>query len=363
VILRRYLTREILHVFAAIFSLLLLIFISRSLVNYLSQAAAGKITADAILTLVALIVLQSLTLLAPLCFFVAILMALGRMQRDNEIVAMAGAGLGASFLRDTVRRSAIVLALVLAAMSLLSNPWATRKMKAMEAKAQEESDITGITPGRFKEFSEGDRVLYVEKLSGDKQTMENVFLQNRAQNKEAVLAADRAYLAVENKTGNRFVIFNSGSRYEGVPGRADYEVTRYDKFGVRIERDDRDQEVESSKAVATADLLAGTDNLAYQAELEWRFSTPIIVMLLSMLAVALARRGGRENRYGVMLTGILLYFTYSNLLGISRGIIKRGELSPYIGLWWVHLLLLALILYLEHKSPWSRKAAAGSHGN
>ncbi|HTT09016.1 MAG TPA: LPS export ABC transporter permease LptF [Gammaproteobacteria bacterium] len=362
VILQRYLTREILHVFAAVFVLLLLIFISRSLVNYLSEAAAGKISADAILTLVGLIVLQSLTLLVPLCFFVSILMALGRMQRDNEIIAIAGAGLGASFLQSTVRRFAIIVALVLAVMSLFSNPWATYKMKELEAHAQEESDISGISPGRFKEFSNGDRVLFVEKMSDDKQTMENVFLQNHDQNKEAVLAADRAYLAVEDKTGNRFVVFNHGTRYDGTPGRADYEVTQYEKFGVRIERDDKDQGVESSKAVPTAELISGSDNPLYQAELEWRISTPISVLLLSALAVVLARQAGRTNRYGVILTGILLYFTYSNLLGISRSILKRGDLSPYIGLWWVHVLLLGLILFLEFKSSWVRKPKTGRAG-
>lgn len=353
-ILQRYLTREILHAFMAVFTLLLLIFISRSVVNYLSQAASGKIDADAILSLVALIVLLSLTLLIPLCFFVAIILALGRMQRDSEIIAIAGAGLGASFLQGTVRRMAIVFALVLAAMSLLTNPWATRKMKEMEAQAQEESDITGISPGRFKEFSEGDRVLFVKGLSSDKRTMQDVFLQNREQDKEAVLAADHANLATEQGTGNRFVVFAGGIRYEGTPGHADYEATQYERFGVRIERADKDQSVESSKAVPTADLI-GSDNPLHQAELQWRISTPISVLLLAALAVVLARRSSRDNRYGVVLTGILFYFTYSNLLGISRSVLKRGDLSPYIGLWWVHLLLLALILVLEFKPLWPRK--------
>ncbi len=362
VILRRYLTREILHAFLAIFTLLLLIFISRSVVNYLSEAASGKLNADAILSLVGLIVLMSLTLLVPLCLFIAIIMALGRMQRDNEIIAIAGIGLGASFLQNTVRRLAIVFALALAAMSLLSNPWVARKMKEMEAQAQEESDITGISPGRFKEFSDGDRVLFVKKMSDDKQTMQDVFLQNREQNREAVLAADHANLAVEQGSGNRFVVFAGGSRYEGTPGHADYEVTQYDRFGVRIDQADKDQGVEISKAIPTADLI-GSDNPRYQAELEWRISTPISVLLLTALAVVLARRASRDNRYGIALTGILLYFTYSNLLGISRSILKRGDLSPYIGLWWVHLLLLALILALEFKPPWPRKLKPAMRGS
>jgi lipopolysaccharide export system permease protein len=53
-ILRRYLIREILLSFFAVFILLVLIYASNRFVQYLSEAAAGKIGVDLIAALVGL---------------------------------------------------------------------------------------------------------------------------------------------------------------------------------------------------------------------------------------------------------------------------------------------------------------------
>jgi len=285
-ILRRYLFREIAITFTGVFLLLLLIFLSGRVVDYLAQAAAGKLAVSAILSLLTLLVLTTLPLLVPLCLFVAILLALGRMQRDNELIAMAGAGVGGGYLHQNITNVALLFAVLMAVCSLFLDPWATREMKELEAKAKEESDITGITPGRFKEFSAGDRVLFVKELSADKQRMQEVFLQIRKGNDLGVLAADSAGLMTEEGTESRFVVFRSGSRYQGVPGRADYEITHYEQFGVRIDQGDNERAIESTKAMPT-ERLWGSDDATHVAELQWRLSAPILTLLLSVFAVAL----------------------------------------------------------------------------
>ncbi|MGQ0658844.1 MAG: LPS export ABC transporter permease LptF [Chromatiales bacterium] len=359
-ILRRYLFREIAMAFGGVFVLLLLIFLSRSMVEYLADVASGKLPVNAILGLLTLLVISKLSTLIPVCLFVAVLFALGRMQRDNELVAMAGAGVGGRYLHQQIGGMAALVAILMALCSLFLGPWATREMKRQEAKAEQESDITGITPGRFKEFSEGDRVLFVKSLSSDKQTMEEVFLQIRDTSSLGVLAADRAALATEEGTGHRFVVFSDGSRYQGIPGRADYEITYYEQFGVRIDRGGTDRTIEGTKAMPSS-VLWGNEDPTHVAELQWRISVPILTLLLSLFPVSLLRRMGADSRYGALLIAILVYFTCSNALGIARSLVEKGELSEYIGLWWVHLLLLAVILGLEFY-PGIRRRLRRRHG-
>jgi len=43
---------------------------------------------------------------------------------------------------------------------------------------------------------------------------------------------------------------------------------------------------------------------------------------------------------------IVVYFVYSNLLNASKVWLEKGDLSPAIGVWWVHATALALGLYL-----------------
>lgn len=352
-ILRRYLYREVLIAFGGVFVLLTMIFVSRMLVEYLKDAASGTLAADAILKLLGLLVLTSLVLLIPLCLFMGIIFALGRMQRDGELIAMHAGGLGAAYLQKSMLRLIAVFTIVVTALAFFANPWATRLLKEVQAKAEQESDITGIAAGRFKEFSEGDRVLFAKELSPNKQEMRDVFLQSREKGKLGVLAADSAGMATEEGTGNRFVVFSAGRRYVGVPGQADYQITQYQKLGVRIDRGQKDFATDSTRALPNSDLW-GSNKPLYEAELQWRFSFPITTALLGLFGVTLARTASRHNRYGVVVIAILVYATYNNTQGIARSMLKKGEVPGYVGMWWVHLLMLLIWLAIEGYPVWRR---------
>jgi len=46
---------------------------------------------------------------------------------------------------------------------------------------------------------------------------------------------------------------------------------------------------------------------------------------------------------------IVLYMVLSNLLSVARTWLQEGQVSPWIGLWWVHVLavLFAIALILR----------------
>jgi lipopolysaccharide export system permease protein len=347
VILRRYLFREIVITFLGVFVLLLLIFISLKMVDHLAQAAAGRIPVGAVLSLVGLTTLTLMGLLVPLCLFGAVLFALGRLQRDNEIIAMAGAGIGGRYLHRNVLQLTAIFALAVASCSLFFGPWAQREMRDLKVRAEQESDITGVTPGRFKEFSDGNRVVFVRSLSPDKRHLEEVFMQERRDERLSVLSANNAVIATEEGTGHRYALFQDGSSYRGVPGQADYEITHYQRFGWRIDQGASASAGENVKSAPTTRLLMDEDP-ASTAELQWRVSIPIMTVLLSVFAVSLLGLVGRGNRYGAILLAVLVYFTYSNLLGVARTMVKKEHVHPIVGLWWVHLLVLAVILLMEN---------------
>lgn len=346
-ILRRYIFREIVITFLGVFVLLLLVFISLKMVDHLAQAAAGRIPVSAVLSLVGLTTLTLLGLLVPLCLFGAVLFALGRLQRDNEIIAMAGAGIGGRTLHRNVLQLTAVFAVAIASCSLFFGPWAQREMRDLKLRAEQESDITGVTPGQFKEFSDGKRVVFVRGLSPNKRDLEEVFMQERKDERMTVLSARNAEIATEQGTGHRYALFKNGSSYAGVPGRADYEITYYQTAGYRIDQGAQDRASDNVKSAPTTRLLIDGDP-ASTAELQWRVSIPIMTVLLSAFAVSLLGLVGRGNRYGALLLAVLVYFTYSNLLGIARTMVKKEHVSPIIGLWWVHLLVLAVILLMEN---------------
>jgi len=72
-------------------------------------------------------------------------------------------------------------------------------------------------------------------------------------------------------------------------------------------------------------------------------------MLLVLIAVPLSRLRPRQGRYGRVGFAILVYFAYSSLLSAAKAWLEKGDLSPEIGVWWVHASALALALYLYHR--------------
>jgi lipopolysaccharide export system permease protein len=82
------------------------------------------------------------------------------------------------------------------------------------------------------------------------------------------------------------------------------------------------------------------------AQLQFRSSAPIMLLLLTLIAVPLSRLRPRQGRYARLGFAILVYFIYSNLLNAAKVWVEKGILPPAIGLWWVHLIALGLGLYL-----------------
>ncbi len=345
-ILRRYLIREILLSFFAVFILLLLIYASNRFVQYLSEAAAGKIGGDLIAALVGLKLIKALVLLVPLCLYLGIYIAVSRLRRDNEVTAMRGAGLGLRFFLQGVLQVAAGFAAVVSVLAFYSAPGAEGQINRLEAKARKESDITGISAGQFKEFSQGDRVIYVEDLNEDEHRMNNIFLQIREGGQLWVLTSAGASLEKDKETGEPYAVFSDGRRYRGTPGQVDYSIIEYKKYGVRLYRQGQEESDLAPQAASPAILWRATDPAA-RAELHWRIAMPIATVLLALLAVLLALSLSQTyGHYSGLITAVLIYFTYNNLLGIGRSLVKKGELPGYIGLWWVHALLLACILGL-----------------
>lgn len=348
-------------VFIAVLSILLLVYVSHRFVRYLAEAAAGAIPADVIFRLLGLQLLRKLEIFMPVAFYIAVLLSLGRMHKDNEIAAMNSSGIGPMAIVGNIFRLSLVFAGLTMLFSLYVSPEVMSIQNAYKAEAKQKSDITGIYPGRFREIKKGKRVIYVEDLSPDKRSMQNIFVQVQQKDGGDIVVADSAYQTVDELTEERFIVLEGGRRYAGKPGELDFVITQFKRYRIRLEDKVTDKAAKRRKidTLPTTELLRAADSPRHAAELQWRLSLPISLIILSLLAVVLARTSSSGGRYAKLVTAILAYFVYSNLIGISRMLVERGDLSPGIGLLPVHgsvMLIIAIALFMEHSHGTWRKA-------
>ena len=345
-IISRYLFREILYTLLALTALLLLIYISHRFMTYLVQASVGDLPAEFIVHLLTLQLLSDLMLILPLCFFLAVLLALGRLYKDNEVTAMAACGIPVP--TSSIIGFGAIFAIVIGFLSLMLAPWAESQRAILQVKLSSVAEVGGIAAGRFKEFRHGNGIFYVKTIDPDSETMHSLFVQlNLAHGKRVVMVAKRGYQTVQN--GELYMVLVDGHRYESKGTQVDYVITQFAEHQIRIPKSLDAPQNEKRDAIPTLMLLSAKDT-ALQAELQWRLSLPLSVILLAALAVPLSRTTPRQGQYAKILSGILIYLIYNNLLNVAKKWVERGDVVPIIGVWWVHIILLLIILFLFNLS-------------
>jgi len=160
-----------------------------------------------------------------------------------------------------------------------------------------------------------------------------------------IVSAPRAHFERDSGNGNDYLVLEDGYRYESDPARNRFSVIEFIAHGILLEDRPLTPTVVQTREIPTSDLRIGTMR-QHQAELEWRISQPLSVILLALLAVPLSRSQPRQGRFARMFMAILIYAIYSNLLGVSKHWVSQGIVSPLVGLWWVHLLILAWAMLL-----------------
>jgi lipopolysaccharide export system permease protein len=93
-----------------------------------------------------------------------------------------------------------------------------------------------------------------------------------------------------------------------------------------------------------------------RAELAWRRAVPAMLITLALLAVPLARLRPRQGRFARIGVAVIAYFAYSNLLAAARVWIEKDEPIAAFGLWWVHLMPIALAAWLLWRETQPRAA-------
>lgn len=347
-IFQRYLAREITVTFLAVTLVLSLIYASATFLRFLGDVAGGGIPASAIIAILGLKLLGSMGHLLPLALYLSVLLAFGRLYKDHEMTALAACGIGTNRLLRVVFFLSLVAAVGIGGVTLFAAPWAERQVLHVKANAEANASFASLAAGRFTTFKKANVVFYVERASADKRVMEQVFAHRRQADVGYLLTAEKAYQTVDKETGERFVVFVDGYRYEGTPGQADFKITRYHEHGVRVPAPEA-LTPEFRKATRPTLQIWQSDRMDDRAELHWRLGVPISAVLMAMLSVLLSRADPRQGRYASLFAAIVVYMVYSNMLGVAEKWYEQGQTPAILSMWWVHGLVLLgfLALYIK----------------
>lgn len=344
-ILERYVIREVGLTLLAVSALVLTITSGNFFARMLSRASEGRLPADILLPFVALGSLKSFIYLLSVALFMAVILSFGRLYKDSEMAALRACGIGYGGLYRALALLVVPYALLSLLLVAYVAPALSRASEQLRASAEGRSAIVGIAPGRFVEIAGGREVLFVEAVEPDGEHMRNVFLYSQAEGTSRIVTARSAVQEVDPLTGRRFLILLDGMRYEGRAGEGEYRMAQFARHGVLVSEEQQARPGRSRDTKSMRELLT-SDDPKDKAELHWRLVVPVSILVLSLVAVPLSHVAPRQGRFGKVFAAILVYVIYANLATMGKTWLEKEVLPAWVGLWWVHLAMVALTVVL-----------------
>jgi lipopolysaccharide export system permease protein len=341
---QRYVLREVVQTWLAVTGVLVAILVSNQLSRVLGQAADNQYGRGVVFDLIALGAIMNLSVIVPVGLLLSVVLTLGRMYHDSEMAALQACGFGPARLLAPLFCFTAIIAVGLGWLAFVQVPRADSQVQALRNSAIKEAQFGQLDAGRFQSFSGGDAVFYAERVDQEG-VLHNVFVQRESAGRFEVALADTATYTKTSSGAMHLVTLFNGRRYEGVPGQDDFRVIEFREHGIPIAtpedvRGSLDPDTKPTR------LLWGSSDPSDIAQLQFRASTPLMALVLTLVAVPLSKLRPRQGRYARVGFAIIVYFVYSNLLSASKIWVEKSDLPPAIGVWWVHAAALALGLYL-----------------
>ena len=356
-ILDRYIFREVAITWLGVTMVLLLILLTQQFARVLGDVAKGRLPKNAAFEVIGLSAAQYLTIVVPISLFLAIMLALGRLYRDSEMPAMMACRVGLGGIYRPLLWLIVPLSLGVAWLSIEGAPRALVAIDRVGAEARREADFASIEPGKFTVLGPDQAVVYGERVTPDG-LMEKVFIQRLiGDGVVEVVIAELGEMVESDDPNVRMLVLHNGRRYEGVPGTLQFRVVEFVEHGIPYRLPSLQPPDPRPRAMKFLDLMRSSE-LEHVAEFQWRIGIPLSTVILAFLAVPLSRTQPRSGRYGRIAIGLLVFIIYLNMLSAAKAWIEQATISPALGIWWVHGVMLLFTLGLlgvqngMHKRLW-----------
>ncbi|MGB7753049.1 MAG: LPS export ABC transporter permease LptF [Candidatus Acidiferrales bacterium] len=305
---------------------------------------------------VALIFLCSLTpVLAftiPMAVLVGVLIGLGRLSADSEIVALHASGISLRRLLRPIGFVALGCSLGTLILTFWLSPAAIRTLQSLEARLLLTQAPYAIQPRVFNEQIP-HYILYVQDVEAAATRWHGVFLATSGQAASSNVTIAQGAQVVADPENNKFELhLGSGSTHEYDPRAPQhYNVTSFGQSDIPVEIS---SPVAGPKNVAVSDSERSISELLAEKGPRWRdarvefhrrIAFPAACLVFALLGVPIGvrpRRGGRAA--GLILT-LVLIGGYYFLFVTGAHMAQQGSVAPWAGIWAGNIagLILGLI--------------------
>ena len=349
-IISRYLLKNLVVIFLGILVIISLIIFGNQFVMTAQKSVEHGIPLSELMPIVGFNMLRDLPIILSLSFFLSIIISISQLYRNSEAVVMNSFGIGDRNFMNLIKPLAIVIFLFIFSLSMYVVPWAKNQKSLTEDVTVNASDFSFITEGKFESFKNGEIVFYASDSSSisnsGEQNMEEIFIYVSNKDSPIVVLAAEATKYTDSKNESIYLRLKDGLRYEGLPGDENVNILNFDKYDLEIVSGEVQKSLSNFSEIeekTSIDLFLEGGVLA-NAEIQWRLSQPISILILSIIGVLLGKTSPRTGKGVNLLFGVIIFMLYNNGLLVAKNSIESGQLNPLIGLWSIHILMILCMM-------------------
>jgi LPS export ABC transporter permease LptF/LPS export ABC transporter permease LptG len=287
----------------------------------------------------------------PMATLIGVLLGLGRMSADSEIIALTALGIGRRRILLPVGVLALTGGLVTLIMTIWLGPLALRTFRATEADLIASQVSYQLQPRVFEERPR--LVLYINDVTASGTQWHGVFLaETGGENGSRLTLAENAIVIAEPAEGKLELHLQGGTTHEFSREDADhYSVTAFgqsdwplDVSGLVPSGPRQMNNAERSVRDLVRDHGPGWREA--RVELHRRFAFPMACFAFALIAVPLGAQPRRGGRAAGSLLAVVLIAAYYLLSVMGAGLAREGSVSPAAGIWIADAVLAAIGLTL-----------------
>jgi lipopolysaccharide export system permease protein len=303
-----------------------------------------------LMPLVSFNMIRDVPLILTLSLFLAIVITISRLYKNSEAIVMNSLGLGDKHFIVFIQPLVIASFLIIFFLTIYAVPWAKQQKNIMEEETRNASEFSFITEGEFEQFKQGEIVFYTSKSKTldtvGAQNMEEIFIYASDNGTPVIVLASDAIKYIDPQSNSIYLRLKDGVRYQGIPSNKNKNILNFDLYDLEIVSGELQKSVAIYSKIegkSTLELLQQGGLLA-NAELQWRISQPITVLILSVIGVFLGKASPRSGKGINLLIGVVVFMIYYNSLLAAKSAIELGQINSILGLWVVHFLVILLLI-------------------
>jgi len=304
----------------------------------------------------------------PMAFLLGVLIGFGRLSADNEIIALKSTGIGLYNLMKPVFLLALVVSLILAALTLSLEPASKSAFRSQLFEIATNRASIGIQPGIFNEDFDG-LVIYPRTMNERTGELNGVFISDEREGQvPATIVARHGWVLSDPKTLILTLRLEDGSIHRQPTGtkRDIYQIVGFKTYDINLNIGqglatqehrgiNRGELSMAALRIARDKAKPGPDRNLLTVEIIQRIILPFAPILFALVGMPLGIQSNRSGRGGGFMLALGIFLSYYVLLALAKTMGIEGVLPPVVVLWLPNLLFLAGGMYFLHQAAMEKR--------